>query len=90
MSDDHDRRLADIEKRLARLERAAEKPEVYYGGVTVHDMAYRNRASTGAQAVWSQPRFSTGLNGGKQWCPCGRDVCRAPDCPSHKPDPLGR
>ena len=90
LTDNFERRLADIEKRVARLERAAEKPEVYYGGVTVHDMAYRNRASTGAQAVWSQPRFSTGLNGGKQWCACGRDVCRAPDCPSHKPDPLGR
>lgn len=24
------------------------------------------------------------------WCECGRDVCRAPDCPSHKPDPMGR
>jgi hypothetical protein len=27
---------------------------------------------------------------GWQFCECGRDVCRAPDCPSHKPDPLGR
>ncbi len=25
-----------------------------------------------------------------QRCECGRDVCRAPDCPSHKTDPLGR
>jgi len=25
-----------------------------------------------------------------QFCPCGRDVCRAPDCPSHKPDSMGR
>ena len=26
-----------------------------------------------------------------QWCSCGRDICRAPDCPSHaKQDPLGR
>ena len=29
-------------------------------------------------------------NGKVQFCPCGRDVCRAPDCPSHKTDPLGR
>jgi hypothetical protein len=32
---------------------------------------------------------------GWQFCPCGRDVCRAPDCPSHREnacgnDPLGR
>ena len=27
---------------------------------------------------------------GRLWCECGRDVCRAPDCPSHKPDPMGR
>ena len=27
----------------------------------------------------------------KPWCYCGRDICRAPDCPSHtKPDPMGR
>jgi hypothetical protein len=71
---DTERRLDDIEKRLARLERAAEEPiEV-----------------PGAQAVWNHPRFSTGLNGGKQWCQCGRDICRAPDCPSHRTDPLGR
>lgn len=26
-----------------------------------------------------------------RWCSCGRDICRAPDCPSHaKTDPLGR
>lgn len=25
-----------------------------------------------------------------QFCECGRDLCRAPDCPSHKPDPMGR
>ena len=24
------------------------------------------------------------------YCACGRDICRAPDCPSHKADPLGR
>ena len=27
---------------------------------------------------------------GNLWCECGRDLCRAPDCPSHKTDPLGR
>lgn len=26
----------------------------------------------------------------EQFCPCGRDVCRAPECPSHKTDPMGR
>lgn len=66
-----ERRLDDIEKRLARLERAAEKPEVYYGGPMKHDMVFRAKPM-------------------EQWCPCGRDVCRAPDCPSHKPDSMGR
>ncbi len=70
MTDEHARRLDDIEKRLARLERAAEKPEVLYGRAA-HDMVYRETP-------------------GSQFCPCGRDVCRAPDCPSHKHDPLGR
>jgi hypothetical protein len=29
---------------------------------------------------------------GEQWCECGKDnlLCRAPDCPSHRNDPLGR
>lgn len=27
---------------------------------------------------------------GVTWCNCAQDVCRAPDCPSHKPDPMGR
>jgi len=58
---DHDRRLADIEKRLARLERMQEKPAV-------------------------PVKLPISIT----WCECGRDICRAPDCPSHKPDPLGR
>jgi hypothetical protein len=90
-ADEHARRLddidilkrtvADIEKRLiwveraiARLERAAENPPISW-----RDLDYP-----------TVPKFSTGSNGGKQWCECGRDVCRAPDCPSHKADPLGR
>lgn len=68
---DTERRLDDIEKRLARLERAAEKPVVAVGSPAwVHN--------------------ERGDIVGKQWCECGRDICRAPDCPSHKPDPLGR
>jgi hypothetical protein len=78
MTDDHDRRLADIEKRLARLERMLEKPEVLYGGPVNHEMRGKF------------PRW-----GNNRWCQCGRDVCRAPDCPSHREndcgnDPLGR
>lgn len=66
---DTDRRLDDIEKRLARLERAAEKPAI----------TWRDLAFTSAKVD---------IKG--QWCQCGRDICRAPDCPSHKADPLGR
>jgi hypothetical protein len=25
-----------------------------------------------------------------QFCPCGREICRAPACPTFQPDPLGR
>jgi hypothetical protein len=31
------------------------------------------------------PAASTG-----QFCLCGREVCRAPACPTFQPDPLGR
>jgi hypothetical protein len=66
-SDDHERRLADIEKRLARLERAAEQQPVF---VSMYDKVLPSEFAP--------------------YCPCGRDVCRAPDCPSHRVDPLGR
>lgn len=43
---------------------------------------------------WQSPKM---INDGKclrsmPYCACGRDVCRAPDCPSHRRDfdPLGR
>ena len=68
---DHDRRLADIEKRVRALEKLEEK-----------------RWRRGYDSLIGQ---SPNLNQvGHQFCECGRDVCRAPDCPSHKPDPLGR
>jgi hypothetical protein len=73
MADDHERRLADIEKRLARLEKEAEKP-----AFTVDAFKKRPYVPSPSERMF------------KSWCECGRDVCRAPDCPSHKPDPLGR
>ena len=90
---DTERRLDDIEKRVARLERAAEREPV------------RVSVTTPWCSMCQQPRSAPcGLNGcevlrysrpnlnqvGHQFCQCGRDICRAPDCPSHKPDPLGR
>lgn len=40
------------------------------------------------------PKVSITLTGGSsaQFCECGKDalLCRAPECPSHKTDPLGR
>ena len=63
---------------------------------TVKDLEYRVRALEKAQTVTAQTmafgrdrgRYAKEL--GSLWCSCGRDVCRAPDCPSHKPDPMGR
>jgi hypothetical protein len=72
------RRLEDIEKRLTRVERMLEKPEVDVRG----------------QAVYMQTLARVARKD-NQYCLCGRDVCRAPDCPSHREnncgnDPLGR
>jgi hypothetical protein len=73
---DHERRLADIEKRLARLENAEWKREE----MKARALQFRQEISKTAD----------------QFCQCGRDVCRAPDCPSHRRenncgnDPLGR
>ncbi len=72
LTDNFERRISDLEKRLARLERAAEHPVVLYGGPAKHGM----------DALW--------IDNNGQWCNCGRDVCRAPDCPTYKADPLGR
>jgi hypothetical protein len=74
---DTDRRLDDIEKRVRALEKLEEK-------------RWRNAYDALKSDDRGVPRFSTGINGGKQWCLCGRDICRAPDCPSHRNDPLGR
>ena len=73
--DEHARRLDDIEKRVRALEKLEEK---------------RWRNAYAALEGEGSPKASKHVNGGKQWCECGRDVCRAPNCFSHKPDPLGR
>jgi hypothetical protein len=73
---DYDRRLDDIEKRLARLERDAERPAMSFNPPAFHEPIEHDLKGI--------PR-----NLG-QFCPCGRDICRAPDCPSHRNDPLGR
>jgi hypothetical protein len=63
MRDDEARRhLEDLEKRVARLEKKAEKPPVTWSGASNHG----------------------------QYCFCGREICRAPACPTFQPDPLGR
>lgn len=62
MRDDEARRhIEDLEKRVARLEKEAQKPPV------------------------PMPAAPTG-----QFCLCGREICRAPACPTFQPDPLGR
>ena len=70
--DEHARRLDDIEKRLARLEKRSERPPISFEGKDGRTWALN---------------VKTRISG---WCECGRDVCRAPNCFSHKPDPLGR
>jgi hypothetical protein len=84
---DTERRLDDIEKRVTRLERAAEKPAVNYNAALPAD-------NNGRFLTWDELRYGqvpTQIGVKRpQFCECGRDVCRAPDCPSHKPDPLGR
>lgn len=68
------RTIADLEKRVTRLENKLQMPPVFYGA--------RNASNPYNQ--WEQ----------KQWCRCGRDVCRYPACSSKvasvDDDPLGR
>jgi hypothetical protein len=87
---DTERRLADIEKRLdessayalmvacARMQRRLEDIEKRLARV---ERMLEKPAIAYDKVLPSE--FAP-------YCPCGRDVCRAPDCPSHKPDPLGR
>ena len=67
MRDDLERRLDDVEKRVARLE-----------GLTA-PMPREEALEAPIMAVASG-----------QFCLCGREVCRAPACPTFQPDPLGR
>jgi hypothetical protein len=59
-----DRKLDDIEKRLARLERIVERKPL--------PAPEEEKGKTWALHIKSR------IAG---WCECGRDVCRAPDCP---------
>ncbi len=68
MTDDHDRRLADIEKRVARLEASVWPFATAYAAVVAP---------------------SKRVSAGEQWCECGREVCRAPDCPAHRENSCG-
>lgn len=60
---------------------------------SIKDLEYRVKRLEQAQGQWAVNRtgytsvYQTPV---VQWCSCGREVCRAPDCPSHKPDPMGR
>ncbi len=77
-ADEHARRLDDIEKRLARVERMFDE---------------RNAIEASRRHMTSEKLHRMYADAYKQlaqFCDCGRDVCRAPDCPSHKHDPLGR
>jgi len=71
------RTVKDLEYRIKQLEKA-HNPVVLYGGLSASDMA--TLAKRGPGKIESQ------------FCACGKDklLCRAPDCPSHKPDPMGR
>jgi hypothetical protein len=72
-ADEHARRLDDIEKRLAEIEKSIWPFATAYAA---NEKLHRMYGSAYKQFA--------------QWCNCGRDVCRAPDCPIHKADPLGR
>ena len=62
----------------------------------VKDLEYRVKLLEKAASVTAQTvahgarRDDYAKKMGQLWCSCGRDICRAPDCPSHKTDPLGR
>ena len=48
----------------------------------VRDQGYRIRALEEAGARLPG-KYVADENMVVQWCKCGRDLCRAPDCPSH-------
>lgn len=76
---DHDqiqRALADLEKRVRALEKLEEKR-----WRSAFDEAVATRKPDGRYYIVRDCEGNVVANG---WCECGRDVCRAPDCPSHK------
>ena len=83
------RRLSDLETivreqgyRIKALEKAGHPFRAFKAPQPVVGELIPEYHARLAQAVQSY------VNG--QFCECGRDVCRAPDCPSHKTDPMGR
>jgi len=89
------RTVKDLEYRVRALEKAREPrsqprwTSCSACGGTGYKMAWGNQTSAAASVC--ERCFGVGkVTASSQFCSCGRDVCRAPDCPSHKPDPMGR
>ena len=97
MTDEHARRLDDIEKRLEESSLYALTTAVATTQRKLSELEERVRRleMAAGKEFWKRidaaPVVETSPNVFKSgWCACGRDVCRAPNCFSHKPDPLGR
>lgn len=79
------RAMKDHEKRLNRVEAFIEKHGAALDAQFELDRLKGNLFEALSTGDWNKLRSDK-----PQFCECGRDVCRAPDCPSHKPDPLAR
>ena len=94
-TDQLSRALKDLEYRVRALEKA-HNPPVLYGGSIGGSMADALRKPPTKVTIHESTsdgvtyRAHIKHDANVQWCSCGRDHCRAPDCPSHKPDPMGR
>lgn len=92
------RRLSDLETivkeqgyRIKALEKA-HNPVVLYGGPSTSDMAMLAKQMPTRVTIHESGPDKYGVtyrahikhDDHIQWCECGRDVCRAPECPRHK------
>lgn len=59
----------------------------------IADLEYRMRSVEGLIIKLMAKAFPAEMESASQdttWCKCGREICRAPRCPSYEHDPLGR
>jgi len=80
--------MTDIDQALRRLSDL--ETQVREQGYRIKALEKAHEPRMAIYTVQKRPGWVPSVVAVEQFCECGRDLCRAPECPSHKTDPMGR